>query len=114
MTLRDRIANEVGGLPSEVPQRYAERSALNYVEELARVPTLIFWTEKDLIVPRQITHHTLRLYHRIKQVRRMRAHRRVQPHAYSRSLELNEIARWQLHEWCDYDLALHWLLNHRK
>lgn len=109
-----RIANEVGGLPSELPQRYAERSALNYVEELARVPTLIFWTEKDLVVPRQITHHTLRLYHRIKQVE---ASAPIAEYNHTRIhglLEFDEVTRWQLHEWCDYDLALHWLLGHRK
>jgi hypothetical protein len=22
--------------------------------------------------------------------------------------------RWQLHEWCDYDLAIRWMLYHSK
>jgi hypothetical protein len=27
---------------------------------------------------------------------------------------MDQITRWQLHEWCDYELALRWLLNHKK
>ena len=63
-----RIANEVGGRPSEVPDAYAQRNALTFAEGLATVPTLIFWSEQDLIVPRQLTHHTYLLYQRVKEI----------------------------------------------
>ena len=109
-----RIANEVGGLPSEVPEAYAIRSALHFVRELSQVPTLIVWSEQDLIVPRQVTHHTLPLYKAIKQLNvnsPIAEYNHTQIHG---PLAFDEVTRWQLHEWCDYDLALHWLLCHRK
>ena len=46
-----RIANEVGGLPKEIPAAYAVRSATNYLDGLAQIPTLIFWSDQDLISP---------------------------------------------------------------
>jgi pimeloyl-ACP methyl ester carboxylesterase len=109
-----RIANEVGGLPSEAAQAYAARSALNYVAGLARVPTLVFWTEQDLIVPRQITHHTMLLYRRVKEVNINSPFAEYNHTTIHGPLEFNQVTRWQLHEWCDYDLALRWLLCHRR
>jgi hypothetical protein len=29
-------------------------------------------------------------------------------------IEMDQLNRWRLHEWCDYELALRWLLNHKK
>jgi dienelactone hydrolase len=109
-----RIANEVGGTPADAPEAYARRSALELAEGLARVPTLIFWSDQDIIVPRQVTHHTYALYRRIK------ARDVISPIAeYNHTwmhgrLQLDQRTRWQLHEWCDYDLALRWLLGHSK
>ena len=107
-----RIANEVGGVPSKVPEAYAERSATNYTEGLAIVPTMIYWSEQDLIVPRQITHHTMPLYNAVKALdinSPMAEYNHTRMHG---PLEFDQLTRWQLHEWCDYDLALGWLLLH--
>lgn len=109
-----RIANEVGGTPQEVPELYAERSANSFAEGLARVPTLILWAHKDLIVPRQVTHHTVPLYHRVKEIdpnSPIGAYNHTSIHG---PIELDQLTRWQLHEWCDYDLAIHWMLNHER
>jgi hypothetical protein len=109
-----RIANEVGGLPEEVPARYAERSATNYILGLSQVPTLIFWSEQDLIVPRQTTHHSYLLY---RQTKHLNVTCPIAEYNHTRihgPLEFDLRTRWQLHEWCDYDLALRWLLCHRK
>ena len=109
-----RIANEVGGLPGDVTELYAERSANNYIEGLAQVPTLMYWSELDFIVPRQISHHAMLLYRMIKLIdlncpiaeyNHTKIHGRI---------ELDKLTRWRLHEWCDYELALRWLLNHKK
>jgi pimeloyl-ACP methyl ester carboxylesterase len=109
-----RIANEVGGTPAQVPEAYKARSAFGYLEGLARVPCLSFWSEHDFVVPRQITHHTIPLYRRLKE---LDINTPIAEYNHTRShgpLEFNEPTRWQLHEWCDYDLALHWLLRHTK
>jgi predicted peptidase len=109
-----RIANEVGGYPSENPEAYRERSATAYLEGLARVPALIFWSDQDLIVPNQITHHGYYLYSKLKE------YNVLSPVAeYNHTLihgvtEFDQRARWQLHEWADYELALNWLLIHRR
>jgi pimeloyl-ACP methyl ester carboxylesterase len=108
-----RIAREVGGTPAEAPAAYAQRSATNFAEGLAQVPTMIFWSEHDLIVPRQVTHHTYLLY---RQVKELDVNAPFSEYNHTRMhgpLELDQATRWQLHEWCDYDLALRWLLCHR-
>lgn len=108
------IAEEVGGLPRDMPADYAERSVTTYVGGLTRMPTLMFWSEKDLIVPRQTTHHAHRLYEMVK------AQSPTSPIAeYNHTLihglaAFDETTRWQLHEWCDYELALRWLMLHRR
>jgi poly(3-hydroxybutyrate) depolymerase len=109
-----RIANEVGGLPAAVPALYAQRSATTYADGLAQVPTLIFWTEVDSIVPRQITHHTMKLYEMVK------ARAITSPIAEYNHTKIHAVQDfggdigWQLHEWCDYELALRWMLVHQK
>lgn len=109
-----RIANEVGGLPSENLEAYKERSAINYLEGLAKVPTIIFWSDKDLIVPRQITHHGYSLYRMLKE-KNVSCPVAEYNHTYSHGLtNFDLLARWQLHEWTDYELALIWLLTHHK
>ncbi len=109
-----RIANEVGGLPEHVPELYAERSATAYVEGLARVPILIFWTPDDLIVPRQVTHHSYLLYQKVKErstAAPIAEYNHTQAHGIRK---IDQQVGWQLHEWADYELALNWLLIHRQ
>jgi pimeloyl-ACP methyl ester carboxylesterase len=109
-----RIANEVGGLPSEAPGAYAERSPLNYLDGLVRVPTLIFWSDQDLIVPRQITHHGYFLYQKLK-AKDVSCPVSEYNHTLSHGVTMfDQRTRFQLHEWADYELALRWLLIHRK
>jgi dipeptidyl aminopeptidase/acylaminoacyl peptidase len=108
-----RVVEEVGGDPDAVPDSYAERSAITYVDGLVRVPTLLFWSSSDLIVPRQESHHAYRLY------RELKARGAATPvcefeHTRSHGISVqDDLTRWQLHEWCDYELALAWLLRHR-
>ena len=108
------VAREVGGLPAEVPELYAERSADSYLDGLSQVPTLIFWSDEDLIVPRQITHHSYRLYQLVK-ARSPACPIAEYNHTRAHGLTtLDDERRWQLHEWCDYELALKWLLRHKR
>jgi hypothetical protein len=108
------IAAEVGGLPSELPGEYALRSATSYIDGLAQVPSMIFWSEHDLIVPRQATHHSWLLYQMLKTrgpATPVGEYNHTRSHA---AKQFDQLTRWQIHEWCDYDLALHWLAWHVK
>jgi pimeloyl-ACP methyl ester carboxylesterase len=109
-----RIANEVGGTPGEVPEAYAERSATNYIEGISRVPTLVFWSDKELIIPRQMTHHTYLLYQRVKALNPNSPFAEYNHTRIHGPLEFDQLTRWQLHEWSDYELAIRWLLCHTK
>ena len=109
-----RIANEVGGLPDDVPDAYAERSPLSYVDGLARAPTMLFWSDRDLIVPRQSTHHAYRLYQMVKKLS-VTAPICEYNHTFSHGVtDFTQDVCWQLHEWSDYELALRWLLIHER
>ncbi len=108
------ISTEVGGLPHEVPQAYLERSPFNYLDGLATVPSLIFWSEKDIVVPHQDTSHSYRLYKMVKNLsifNPISEYNHTQIHGL---ISFDTQARWQLHEWCDYELALTWLLRHSR
>lgn len=108
------ISNEVGALPSNVPEAYSERSPFHYLENLARVPTLLFWSEKDAIVPHQDTLHSYLLYTRIKDITvscPIAEYNHTHCHG---KLGSSIDCYWQLHEWCDYEFALNWLLLHNK
>ena len=109
-----RIAHEVGGTPAQVPEAYLARSAFGYLPALARVPCLLFWSEHDFVVPRQITHHTLPLYRRLKELDVNTPIAEYNHSTIHGPLQLDPVTRWQLHEWCDYDLALRWLLGHTR
>jgi pimeloyl-ACP methyl ester carboxylesterase len=109
-----RIANEVGGTPAEAPEAYLERSALGYISGLSRVPTLVFWSDRELIIPRQLTHHTYPLYQQVKAINPNSPFAEYNHTNIHGPLEFDQLTRWQLHEWCDYELALRWLLHHHK
>lgn len=111
----ERIAREVGGDPDRVPDAYLARSGHAYVKALTSTPLMIYWTRFDTVVPRQTTHHALRLYREIK--RRVPASPVAE---YEHTLSHGILpgpgdweAGWRLHEYCDYDLALSWLLRHQ-
>ena len=95
------------------PDKYAQRGALDYVEGLATVPTLIFWSDRDLIVPRQVTHHTYLLYRQVKALAVNSPIAEYNHTSMHGPLNFDPVTCWQLHEWCDYDLALKWLTGHR-
>ena len=108
-----RIASEIGGRPQEVPDAYAARSPASYADGLTRVPSLIFWSDQDLVVPRQSTHHVGPLTRRISELDAnspFAAYNHTRIHG---PLTYDKLTRWQLHEWCDYDLAISWMLRHQ-
>ncbi len=48
----DSIAKAYGGLPSEKPQFYQDRSAINHIEDLKDIPVLVIHGDKDSTVPK--------------------------------------------------------------
>ncbi|HSA62516.1 MAG TPA: prolyl oligopeptidase family serine peptidase [Nitrospiraceae bacterium] len=109
-----RIAHEVGGTPGEVPEKYTERSATHYIEGLAQVPTLAFWSDCEIIIPRQLTRHTYPLYQRVKALNPNSPFAEYNHTHIHGPIEFDQRTRWQLHEWNDYELAIRWLLCHQK
>lgn len=110
------IAHEVGGSPQEVPEAYLERSGQAYVDALRRTPLMLYWTQHDTVVPRQITHHAPRLYQAVKESAPASPVTEYE-HTLSHGQALapgDWEAGWRLHEYCDYELALAWLLRHRR
>jgi dipeptidyl aminopeptidase/acylaminoacyl peptidase len=64
---RSATVDEIGGTPDEVPDKYAERSPLNCIATIARIPTLLYWDPNDKVVPSQSDMQTGRLFRRIKE-----------------------------------------------
>ncbi len=75
------------------------------------MPILLYWSEKDLIVPEQETIHSYRLYQSIKRISNISPIAEFNHTLTHGTGEFEKKERWQLHEWCDYDLALKWLLS---
>jgi pimeloyl-ACP methyl ester carboxylesterase len=109
------IAQEVGGMPDDVPEAYAPRSAFAVLDGLCKVPVTIWWSPVDLVVPRQAECHGKRLYDELK---------RLDPSApateydhtprYGLPAAPTDDQRWAVHESSDYRLATEWLLRHRR
>ncbi|MFA6566768.1 MAG: prolyl oligopeptidase family serine peptidase [Victivallales bacterium] len=49
---RDSIASAYGGSPSENPQVYRDRSAINHIDDLKDIPVLVIHGDKDSAVPK--------------------------------------------------------------
>jgi predicted peptidase len=107
----ERIVIEVGADPDKAPELYDERSPIHYFGSLVNIPILLYWSEKDIIVPDQESKHTYRLYQKIKEISKTSPIAEFN-HTLSHGVtEFSQKECWQLHEWCDYDLALKWLLS---
>jgi poly(3-hydroxybutyrate) depolymerase len=61
---QDTLVRELGGTPSQVPDRYRARSPLAYVAALARghVPLQIWWSRTDMVVVGQASSQSGRLF----------------------------------------------------
>lgn len=110
------IAQEVGGTPEQAPEAYRARSPVSYVGVLAaeRIPTAIWWSEHDGIVPRAASRQGKRLYDLIKAAdgnAPASEYNHTALHGF-RSFDVRR--RIYVHEYCDFDFAAAWLLMHRK
>jgi hypothetical protein len=109
------IADEVGGTPGEVPERYEQRTAFAVLDGLRHVPLSIWWSHLDLVVPRQAERHGKRLYDELKRIDPTTP---VTEYDHTARFALSEPPtddeRWAIHETADYRFATHWLLLHRR
>jgi len=69
LVLQAAMRNEVGGAPSDSPERYAARSASAYARTIASsgVPLQIWWSSRDLIVVDQ-KHQSWALFRELKRL----------------------------------------------
>lgn len=110
-----RIALEVGGRPSEVPDLYRARTPMALLSNLARVPLTIWWSRVDSVVPGQATHHGKHLFDALKATdpaAPVSEYDHTSRYGYGDAPTLLE--GWAIHESSDYRLAARWLLAHRR
>lgn len=108
------IEEEVGGTPAQLPEEYARRSAITYAARMTRTPFMIYWSHLDPIVPHGDTQQGKHLYDLIKQADPL-APVVEYNHTISHGHTVFDLDNcWRLHEYSDYDLAVRWLLCHRR
>lgn len=61
------LIEEIGGTPESNPDDYAERSPINYVRDISKVPCLMYWDPDDAIVPFQEEQQSGLLYRHIRE-----------------------------------------------
>lgn len=108
------IKNEVGGTPLEKPEAYNVRSPISYVNSLSKVPLLIFWSEKDSLVPRQEKKHSYKLFQTIKELNSLAPISEFNHTVIHHCVNYSTLDGFIIHEWCDYDWALNWLSHFEK
>jgi pimeloyl-ACP methyl ester carboxylesterase len=108
------IVAEVGGSPAAVPDEYERRSVFGVLEGLRSLPISIWWSHLDLVVPRQVERHGMRLYDELK---RLDPNGPVSEYNHTARSDLppdpSDDQRWAIHETADYGFAVSWLLLHR-
>jgi predicted peptidase len=109
------IVDEVGGTPGELPEAYVRRSAFALLGTLRTIPTSIWWSHVDLVVPRQEEAHGKRLYDELKRLDPVAPVTEYEHTArYGLPATPTDDQRWGVHETSDYRFAARWLLLHRR
>jgi pimeloyl-ACP methyl ester carboxylesterase len=108
-----RLIDEIGGTPSDVPAAYARRSAFSVLPGLRSLPMMIWWSSLDGIVPRQIERHGKRLYDELKRLDVATPASEYEHSSHlGRSETLTTDERSAIHETSDYEFATRWLMLH--
>jgi len=106
------VAEEVGGTPQEKPEEYRKRSAVNYIDALARTNLMIWWSSRESCVSNQESKQTRFLYQQIKAKNpgaEVHEHDHSFEHGFTR---FDTQERIRCHEFCDFERAVQWLLNY--
>jgi predicted peptidase len=105
------IIEELGGTPSDFPEEYDKRSAINYVDNLAKTNLMIYWSSMESIVVNQGLSQSKHLFDVIKS-KYPESNVYEKDHSYDHGYKnFNAEERIRCHEYSDYDLAVRWLLN---
>lgn len=106
------IIEETGSVPQNNKKEYLKRSAVNYIDNLAKVPLMIYWSEKDSIVVNQQTKQSKMLADKIRSIN-PRAEIFDYDHTYDHGFtDFTAEEKIRCHEFCDFDKATRWLLNY--
>ena len=108
----DLISNEVGGTPEELPEEYNKRSAFTLIDQIKNVPSMIFWSDYDRIVPHQKEHQSYRFYQELKR-KYPTAPISEFNHSHTHGVPEQNLAKagYEIHEWSDYELYIQWCLR---
>jgi len=105
------IVEEVGGTPSDCPEEYQRRSAINFIDNFAKTNLMIYWSRKDSIVVNQESRQSKYFYDLIKS---RFPHAKVYEHDHSKDHEFHAFDAEECircHEFSDFEVAVKWLLS---
>jgi hypothetical protein len=110
--LLDLFLEEMGGTPSEKKDEFLKRSPANYIENLSKVPLMIYWSSMDSLVVNAETKQSKKL---ADQIRNKYPTSKIydKDTALGRNVKVfDRDERIKIHEYCDFRAATEWLLQY--
>lgn len=112
MEILKLVSEEIGGTPQENEEEYLKRSAVSYIENLSKVPLMIYWSSMESLVVNQKSKQSKMLADKIR-LNYPDAEIFDYDHSFDHGFsEFNAEERIRCHEFCDFDRATEWLLNY--
>lgn len=105
------IIEEIGGPPDDFLEEYRKRSPISYVKKLSKTNLILYWSNKDNIVPHQEKYHNKKLFELLKKENpflKVYEYDHSYDHGFNK-FDQNE--RTKCHEFCDLELATRWFLR---
>ncbi len=110
--LLDLFLEEIGGTPLEKKGEFLKRSPANYMENLSKVPLMIYWSAMDSLVVNAVTKQSKKL---ADQIRSTYPASQIydKDTALGRNVKVfDKDERIKIHEYCDFRAATQWLLQY--
>ncbi len=112
MEVTKLVSEETGSTPDKNKKEYLKRSAVNYIENLSKIPLMIYWSSMESIVVSQKTKQSKMLADKIR-LNYPEAEIFDHDHSFDHGFkEFNAEEKIRCHEFCDFDKATEWLLNY--
>jgi hypothetical protein len=110
--LLDLFLEEVGGTPEGKKEEFLKRSPVNYIENLSKVPLMIYWSAMDSLVVNAETKQSKKLADQIRNTYPASQIYDVDT-ALGRNVKVfDRDERIKIHEYCDFRAATEWLLQY--
>jgi len=110
--LLDLFLEEMGGTPREKKGEFLKRSPANYIENLSKVPLMIYWSAMDSLVVNAETKQSKKLADQIRSAYPASQIYDVNT-AIGRNVQVfDKDERIKIHEYCDFRQATEWLLQY--